>query len=473
MPDLNRATTGKPAPPVRIVHLGLGAFHRAHQAWYTHTANQAAAAAPWGIAAFTGRRPRAGELLRAQGGLYTLITRSATGDSAEIIDSIAEAHDGSHTRRWNDLLAHPDTALVTLTITEAGYRYKQEIGLNYADATVAADITVLRHGHADAPVASAPGRLVQGLRARRAAGSGDIAILSCDNLSRNGEVTRTVVLQMASAVDRELAAWIDGHVSFVSSMVDRITPAGAAGDEQTAVRLTGYTDHAPVVTEPFTEWIIAGDFPAGRPEWERAGARFVDDIEPYEQRKLWLLNAGHSLLAYTGLLRGHTTIAQAVEDDICRDLLEKLWEEAAEVLPFSPGEIAAATAALRERFANPAIRHLLLQVARDGSQKIPLRCIPVIERRLDSGRDAGTGQTALLAAWLLHLKSSPAHINDPSAANLIASLGPDVHTDALRMLREVAPGIKEPSVLAAAIVEQATRLAGADSQYAPLLKGTL
>lgn len=465
--------TERAAHPIRLVHLGLGAFHRAHQAWYTQAANQATPAVPWGIAAFTGRRPRAAELLRTQGGLYTLISRSTAGDNAEIIESITEANDGNNTRRWIELLARPDTAVVTLTITEAGYRYKPETGLDHADETVAADITALRHRKADALVASAPGRLVQGLRARRDAGSGAIAVLSCDNIPRNGEIIRTVVLQMASAVDPELAVWIDSHVSFVSSMVDRITPASTAADEQTAVRLTGYTDRAPVVTEPFTEWIIAGDFPAGRPEWELAGALFVDDIEPYEQRKLWLLNAGHSLLAYTGLLRGHTTIAEAMDDDLCRDLLEQLWEEAAEVLPFSVGEIAAVTDALRERFANPAIRHLLLQIATDGSQKIPLRSIPVIERRLGSGLDPGTGQTALLAAWLLHLKSSPAHINDPAAADLIASLRGDMDADTRRLLRDIAPRITEPSTLAAAIVYQAAWLTGQDRQEAPLLKGTL
>lgn len=468
MPDLNRATTGLAPHPIRIVHLGLGAFHRAHQAWYTHAVNQTAPAASWGIAAFTGRSPRAAELLRSQDGLYTLITRSATGDTTEIIDSITEANDGNDFRRWNELLAHPETALITLTITEAGYRYNSQTGLNYADETVAADITALRRRNADASVASAPGRLVQGLRARRAAGTGELAILSCDNLSGNGEITRTVVLQMASAVDRDLAVWIDAQVSFVSSMVDRITPASTAMEEQTAARLTGYTDHSPVVTEPFTEWIIAGDFPAGRPEWELAGARFVDDIEPYEQRKLWLLNAGHSLLAYTGLLRGHTTIAEAMLDEKCRNLLELLWQESAEVLPFSAEENSVATEALRKRFENPRIRHLLVQIATDGSQKIPLRSIPVIERRLAAGLDAGTGQTALLAAWLLHLKSSPAEINDPAAADLIASLGGDFYKDALLMLREVAPGIKEPSALATAVVEQATRLAGADLHDAPL-----
>lgn len=469
---LNRSTTIRTAPPVRIVHLGLGAFHRAHQAWYTQEANSATGT-PWGIAAFTGRSPRAAELLRDQDGLYTLITRSAAGDHAEIIDSIVEANDGNDTRRWNELLASPDTAVVTLTVTEAGYRYRRETGLDYGDETVASDIGKLRQGQgAHAATSSVPGRLVQGLRARRDAGSGDIAILSCDNLSHNGEITRTVVLQMALAVDRDLAAWIDGHVSFVSSMVDRITPASTADDELLAAGQTGYRDLAPVVTEPFTEWIIAGKFPAGRPNWETAGAQFVEDIEPFEQRKLWLLNAGHSLLAYTGLLRGHATIAEAMGDDVCRKLLDQLWQDAAAVLPFSPDEVRSATDALRQRFGNPRIRHTLRQIAADGSQKIPLRCLPVIERRTHLGLDAGIGQAALLAAWLLHLRSSPSGVNDPGAADLVACLGHDLDEDARRLLSRLVPGNADLSALTRSVAEQAKQLSAAAGHDELLLKGT-
>lgn len=466
-----RGAKGQPdAPPIRIVHLGLGAFHRAHQAWYTHIAN-GACTEPWGIAAFTGRGPQAALLLQPQDGLYTLITRGAETDTAEIVGSLSEAVDGRDQARWCELFSNSGTAIITLTITEAGYHYDKATGLDRRDEGVAADIACLRGSRSPAPT-TAPGRLVHGLRARRDAGLGGLAIVSCDNLSNNGDVTRCVVTQLARAVDPALAEWIEANVSFVSTVVDRITPATTAADVEVAAELIGFQDRSPVVTEPFTEWIISGEFPAGRPPWERAGARFVVDVAPFEQRKLWLLNSGHSLLAYVGLLRGHTTVAEAMEDELCVVLLERLWEDAAAVLPFPAEEIHLATSALRRRFRNPRIRHRLTQIARDGSQKLPLRAVPVIQRRLGLGLDAGQGEVTLIAAWLLHLGSSTSRVDDVGAGELIGALDQDLEHAAGQVVRLLSPGLANPAALIGPVAERAVWLSRMAEPPRAISKGT-
>ncbi|MFF1573676.1 mannitol dehydrogenase family protein [Leifsonia sp. NPDC058292] len=381
--------------PVRIVHLGLGAFHRAHQAWYTQRANETATGDDaWGIAAFTGRSPEAARVLAAQDAVYTVIVRGQGGDSAETIESLSSVTDGADADRWRSAVADPQVGVLTLTVTEAGYRPPA--------ADLAADRDALRAGE---PALTAPGRLVDGLRARRTAAAGGLAVVSCDNLPDNGRVTHDAVIELAVAVDPDLAGWIETEVSFVSTMVDRITPATTAADIAVARTLTGADDAAPVVTEPFTEWVLSGAFPAGRPAWEAGGARFVDDVEPFERRKLWLLNAGHSLLAYLGLLRGRTTIAETMSDPVCVAALEKLWAEARTELPFDDSQVDAALVALRERFTNARIEHRLTQIAADGSQKLGPRILDPVRSRLAAGRAIGAGEATAIAAWILHVLS--------------------------------------------------------------------
>jgi fructuronate reductase len=226
-------------------------------------------------------------------------------------------------------------------------------------------------------------------------------------------------------------------------MVDRITPATTDADLAAVRRLTGWDDAAPVISEPFTEWVLAGDFPAGRPAWEAGGARFVDDVEPFERRKLWLLNAGHSLLAYRGLLRGRATIAEAVADPGLREHLERLWAEQREDLPFDDDEVDAALAALRDRFSNARIEHRLAQVATDGSQKLGPRIIDPLRARTAAGRDPGDAQLGVLAAWTLHLLSGEAH--DPAADELAARLrdARDPGARARLILSSLAPDLTD------------------------------
>ena len=239
-----------------------------------------------------------------------------------------------------------------------------------------------------------------------------MAVVSCDNLTDNGAVTATVVKTFAAALDPGLVDWIDENVSFVTTMVDRITPASSPDDAQAAADLTGHSDAAPVVTEPFSEWVLSGDFPGGRPAWDARGARFVDDIGPFEERKLWLLNGGHSLLAYAGSARGHDTIAQAVNDPICRDWMLQWWSEASAHLTLPASDVAAYRDALVDRFANPRIRHLLAQIASDGSLKLPVRILPVVRRGASGGpptrgRAAGDRRLDQSPAWVRRSGQGP------------------------------------------------------------------
>jgi fructuronate reductase len=369
-PSASLKRTSPPAP-IRIVHLGLGAFHRSHQAWFTWHADDAL---EWGIAAFTGRRPVAAQILSAQDCLYTLVKRDADGDTFEVIGSISEARDGADTARLGVLLAAPSTALVTLTITEAAY-----------------DLDSF-----DAPLV----RLVEGLRLRQAAGAGPIAIVSCDNLPSNGDVARHAVLRTAQRYeDTSLTAWITQNVSFVNTSVDRITPRTTDQDIQDIERHERYRDESPVIAEPFSSWVLSGDFPAGRPAWESAGAQFVDDITPYENRKLWLLNGAHSILAYTGQVRGHQTVADALADPQCSDPMTRFWDEAQHHLPSEELDIAEYRTALMERFRNSRISHRLEQIAMDATTKLRMRVVPVLRAERGTGR-TGSAAAGALAAWI-------------------------------------------------------------------------
>ncbi|TCK63686.1 mannitol dehydrogenase family protein [Curtobacterium sp. PhB136] len=409
-----------------IVHLGVGAFARAHLAWYTEHAS----GAPWGITAFTGRSPDAADALTAQDCRYTLVTRAADGDSAEVIDTIVAAHPGSDSDAWTNALASPETAIVTLTVTEQGYRSGADV----------------------------PARLVAGLDARRRAGAGPIALMSLDNLTHNGSVLRDAVL--GAVTDEALRAWIDANVSFPSSMVDRITPATTAADVAGLDALPGALDgdRVPVVTEPFAEWVIEDAFPGvERPAWETAGARVVDDVTPYEQRKLWLLNGSHSLLAYLGLQLGHETVADAMADPTCRTAVEQLWDEAALELPLPAEEIADARAALVDRFENPRIRHTLTQIASGGSEKLPVRVVDVLRHRLarDPSAGIGPGAATLVAAWWLHVTTQPELVNDPGAPGA----GSDVHD----VLAVIAPELDTTPVVTA-VTAAADRIRAASAR---------
>ena len=445
--------------PVRAVHLGLGAFHRSHQAWYTE---HAADAEPWGIAAFTGRSPGAAKLLQAQDGLYTLVERGPERARLEVIASISAAHDGDDAGAWAEYFASPQVALVTMTVTEAGYHLDGAGHLDLGHPEVAADIERLRatSAHPVSPVRTMPGRLVSGLAARRIADGGPITIVPCDNLLGNGDATRAVVLEMCRAAYHHLDDWISASVSFVSTVVDRITPATTAADLASAERATGREDRCAVVTEPFSEWVLSGDFPAGRPAWESAGARFVSDVRPFAERKLCLLNGGHSLLAYTGSVLGHATIAEALADPRCRGWLEEWWDGVTPVLGLPGDEVAGYRTALLARWGNPRISHTLSLIARDGSQKLVQRVVPVVHRYREAGEPAPPGAGRIIGAWLAHLRGSDVEISDPRAGELIPLAADERYRAARAILDALEPGLGANGALVAQVAASCQELEG-------------
>jgi fructuronate reductase len=435
------------------VHLGLGSFSRAHQAWYT---DRAPDAGQWGIAAFTGRSPALADALAPQDGLFTLVTRGRDGDRFDVVRSLSAVHAAGDHAAWLGYLRSPGLAVVTVTVTEAGYCRGDDGHLDAGRSDVRDDVAALR-SDAGAAVRTMPGRLVAGLLARRSAAAGPVAVVSCDNLPRNGAVTATVVRDLASAVDPTLVRWIDASVSFVTTMVDRITPRTVDADRDAVRAATGFADEAPVVTEPFTEWVLSGDFPAGRPDWPAVGARVVDDVTPFEDRKLWLLNGAHSLLAYGGTVRGHRTVADAVADPVCRGWLTQWWDEAQRHLALPAGSVDAYRGALLERFANPGVRHHLAQIAADGSPKLAVRILPVLRAERAAGR-VPPGAIRALAAWVCHLRGEGAAVSDPAADELVRLAGGPLQPAVVAVLGFLGADLARDGALVAATVRSAEEL---------------
>lgn len=447
-PRLSRGAVGTAARPVRIAHLGIGSFARAHQAWYTDRAPDAAG---WGIAAFTGRTPDLAEVLAAQDGLYTLVTRDADGDRFEVVGSLSAVHPASDHNAWLGYARSPELAVVTLTVTEAGYRRSASGGLDVDDELVRRDVAALR-ADLTAPVSTVPARLLAALAARREAGLGPVAVVPCDNLPANGSVVGRVVRELAAQVDPGLVGVVNDLASFVTSMVDRITPATTDDDRALVESATGVVDAAPVVTEPFSEWVLAGDFPAGRPAWEAAGARVVEDVEPFEQRKLWLLNGAHSVLAYGASTRGHLTVSEAIADATCRSWVEDWWDEACRHLTLPDAALEVYRATLLDRFRNPRIRHALAQIARDGTEKIPVRILPVLRAERRAGRPAA-GAGLALAAWICHLRGLGAPVHDSGGDAMSAAAQGTALEAVPRVLGLLDPGLAQDTPLVDSVVE--------------------
>lgn len=381
---LNRQNFAATKAPERIVHVGIGAFAKAHQIWFTHKVDLAN---EWGVVAFTGRSAKAAELLNEQDGLYTLIERAPGGDSFEVISKIVRAADGLDISDFTQTLTKPEIAIVTLTITEAGYGFTRDGKLDLENP------------------APAINRLAFALDMRRRDNGNPIALVSCDNIPNNGELLRDAIRNVFSTFDDAAQEWLEQNVSFVSTSIDRITPQTVNADIEEVMKETGWQDNSATVTEPFKDWILSGKFPMGRPAWENAGARFVDEIEPYEKRKLWLLNGAHSILAYSGLIRGHETVAEAIADEECKSLVETFWDDAVRHLPQAELHLPEYRAALMQRFSNPRIAHQLRQIAKDGATKLAVRIAPLAFAELEAGRNAEVEALAI-ASWIAHLKNS-------------------------------------------------------------------
>jgi fructuronate reductase len=400
----------------RIVHLGLGAFARAHLAAYTQEAN-AAAREDWQIIGISLQRPDMRDALQPQDGLYTLVTRAPEGPRAEIIDvvrgvRVAPECEGMVTA----LLAEPATQIVSLTITEKGYCHDPATGrLNFAHPDIAHDLANLHEPR------SAIGFIVAGLAARRLSGLAPYTVMTCDNLPSNGHLLRGLVLDFASHVSPALADWIGGHGAFPSTMVDRIVPATTDADIAETALLIGLHDAAPVMAEPFRQWVIEDQFAGPRPAWEKAGAQIVREVAPFEFMKLRLLNGAHSTLAYLGYLAGHETVAQASADERLAMVLRRLWAEVIPTVPAPEGvDLHAYAQALLARFRNPAIRHRTWQIAMDGSQKLPQRLLGSVRDAL--AKDLPIDTLCLgVAGWMRYVMGvdeagAPIEVKDPMAA---------------------------------------------------------
>src|SRR5690606_9685136 len=349
-------------------------------------------------------------------------------------------------------LRDPEVAVVTSTVTEAGYLRGPDGGLDRDNPDVLADIETLRRDPV-APVSTVPGKLVAGLIARQAADGGPITLLPCDNLPGNGEVVGRVVRELAAEIDPGLVPWIDENVDFASSMVDRITPAVGPETAEVVERELGVKDASPVATEPFSEWVIAGAFPAGRPRWEAAGVTLVEDVEPYERRKLLLLNGAHSLMAYAGPILGHETVDEAFADEQLRAWVERLWDDAEASLDVPAEDVAAYREALRERFANPRMRDILGRITADGSQKLPVRHVPVLRTERGAGR-LPQGAVVAVAAWVAHLRGAGVPVKDVAAERWQQLAAGDDEQAVRTVLGELAPDLADDAGLRSAVVDQ-------------------
>lgn len=386
-----------------IVHFGIGAFHRAHQAVYTDDA-MAAGDRDWGIIGVSLRSPDVARQLNPQDGLYTMSTRSATNRALRLIGAVQQVLVAAEApQAVIAALAAPTTHIVSFTVTEKGYLRTAEGQLDLDAARGQASLYRF---------------LAAGFAARKAAGLPGLTLLSCDNLAGNGAVLRVLVRQYLIAWHPDLVAWFDATCRSPATMIDRIVPATTDADRAVVEAAIGVRDEGAVVTEGFSQWVIEDDFAGPRPRWEAVGAALVADVAPYETAKLRMLNGAHSALAYIGLGRGHGCVHQAVADPAIRLVVDRLMRnEAAPTIQAAPGQDLAAYAdALLERFANPALDHRLSQIAMDGSQKIPQRWLETLAWH----QARGTGCPSLdvaIEAWIAFLRSDHP-LDDPLAGVL-------------------------------------------------------
>lgn len=382
---------------VGIVHLGIGAFHRAHQAVFTQDAI-AAAGGDWGICGVTQRSSAVRDQLVPQDCLYGTLVRGPGEPRLQLIGAVREVLSAPEApEAVVARLAAPSTRVVTITVSEKGYRFDAATRqVRWSDPEVAGDLT-------GRPPRTVIGQLVAGLAARRQAGGPPVTVVCCDNLPDSGRLVGSLVRQFAErAAPPAVGDWIDEHVRFPRTMVDRIVPATTTADRREAAALSGVWDEGLVVAEPFSQWVIEDDFAAERPNWERAGALLVPDVPPYERAKVRLLNGAHSTLAYLGQLAGYELVSDvlAADSPIVGVVRRLMREDALPTLdPVPDLDLEIYQQELLDRFANPGLAHRTAQIAIDGSQKLPQRLIGTIADRRRAGAEPRAALLGL-AAWI-------------------------------------------------------------------------
>jgi fructuronate reductase len=391
---------------IGIVHFGIGAFHRAHMAAYTDDA-MAADGGDWRILGVSLRSASVRDQMVPQDGLYTLVERSAAGSKARIIGAVGDVLVASEEReRLVATLAASTTHIASFTITEKGYCRAPDRSLDLAFADDR----------------SAYSYLAEAFARRRDAGLPGLTLLSCDNLAGNGVQLQRLMDEYLDAHAPDLRGWFEAECACPSTMVDRIVPATTEADRAEIEVMLGMRDDAAVVTEPFSQWVIEDKFAGPRPAWENYGAQITSDVHAYETAKLRMLNGAHSALAYLGLKRGHEFVHQAIADPELVPLIDRLMrKEAATSLTSAPGQDLNAYAdALITRFANPALNHRLIQIAMDGSQKIPQRWLETLAFQQERGQQC-LAILAAIAAWLGHIRGDNGAVDDPMAEPLKAA----------------------------------------------------
>ncbi|GGB56489.1 mannitol dehydrogenase family protein [Blastomonas aquatica] len=396
-----------------IVHFGIGAFHRAHQAVYTDDA-MAAGDRDWRIIGVSLRSGDVADQLNPQDGLYTVVQRSSGGASARLIGAVSHVIVAPQDPdAVIAALASADTHIVSFTITEKGYHRRPDGALSREDAALASDLA------GQGPPRTIYGFLAAGLAQRRAAGLPGLTLVSCDNLANNGARLMSLMRDYLGGTDAALAEWFVQTCRCPSTMVDRIVPAVTDADRSWLADRIGLQDAAAVITEPFCQWVIEDDFAGPRPRWEAVGAQIVADVGDFEAAKLRMLNGAHSALAYLGLARGYQFVHEAIADPALAATVRTLMRcEAAPTLRPAPGlDLDAYADALIARFANTALPHRLIQIAMDGSQKIPQRWLETLAVNQAEGRSCAAILEAV-AAWIVHVRGDVRPVDDPMAAKL-------------------------------------------------------
>lgn len=421
--DLPRLSAKRSRPKTGIVHLGLGAFFRAHGAIYIEEAIEKSGG-DWGIVGVSLQSPRMRDQLAPQEFVYTAQELGPDGETlrqVEVVRNVLVAREDPEAVLA--AMADADIRIVSLTVTEKGYCHDPATGqLNRDHPDIKVDL------ENPLPV-SAPGFLVRALQRRKAAGVPPFTVLTCDNLPDNGRLVRGIVLEFARLVDPDLASWIEAEGRFPATMVDRIVPATKLEDVEALAAKTGVRDEAPVLHEPFRQWVVEDDFvPAygadAKPDLSGVGVELVDNVTAYEHMKLRMLNGTHSSLAYLGYLSGHETISETVANPVLASFVKVLWRD--EIIPSFEApkgvDVNAYAEALFSRYSNPAIRHKTWQIAMDGSQKLPQRILGTLSDNLKAGRSC-PGLVTAIAAWMIYvsgtdLKGKPIDVKDPLADRL-------------------------------------------------------